>query len=158
MPKVETGHGDEDGDEAADLFEGELEEALCVFKQGNNNKDSDILVENEAQLMFFIDLENETIVAKDATADEGGDLEEEIQGSKHPMFLNQYPLCKNHSMFLLFAEEGLPQVLSDELILMVLQLFKLSSNPSMRIGYNSMGADCSMNNLHFHILSAGELF
>jgi hypothetical protein len=49
-------------------------------------------------------------------------------------------------------------VLSDELLILLLQLFKLSSNPHLRIGYNSMGADCIANNLHFHILYADKLF
>jgi len=40
----------------------------------------------------------------------------------------------------------------------LLQLFKLSTNPSLRIGYNSMGADCIANNLHFHVLYADKLF
>lgn len=63
-----------------------------------------------------------------------------------------------HSLFLLFAEEGLPQVLSDELLLLLLQLFKLSGNPHLRIGYNSMGADCIANNLHFHLVYSDKLF
>jgi hypothetical protein len=49
-------------------------------------------------------------------------------------------------------------VLSDELLLLLLQLFKLTANPTLRIGYNSMGADCIANNLHFHVLSADQLF
>jgi len=57
----------------------------------------------------------------------------------------------------LFAEEGLPQVLSDELLLLVLQLFKMSSDPTLRIGYNSMGADCIANNLHLHVLYTNKL-
>ena len=74
------------------------------------------------------------------------------------MLFNQYPLCKNHSLFLLFAEEGLPQVLSDELLVLMLQLFKISNDPKLRIGYNSMGADCIINNLHFHLLTTDQLF
>lgn len=86
----------------------------------------------------------------------GEDLDDEEMASqsKHPVLLNQYPLCQGHSLFLLFAQEGLPQVLSDELLLLLLQLFKLSSNPTLRIGYNSMGADCIANNLHFHVIQA----
>lgn len=34
----------------------------------------------------------------------------------HPVLFNQYPLCEDHSLILLFAREGLPQVLSDELL------------------------------------------
>lgn len=49
-------------------------------------------------------------------------------------------------------------MLSDELLLLLLQIFKLSTNPNLRIGYNSMGADCMANNLHFHLLYADRLF
>ena len=46
MPKIESGKADSgfDGD-SKDLFEDELEDALCVFKSGGAN--SDILKENE---------------------------------------------------------------------------------------------------------------
>lgn len=49
-------------------------------------------------------------------------------------------------------------MLSDELLVLVLQLFKISSDPRLRIGYNSMGADCIINNLHFHVLTTDSLF
>ena len=48
-------------------------------------------------------------------------------------------------------------MLSDELVLLLLQLFKVSNKPSLRIGYNSMGADCIINNLHFHVLDCENL-
>lgn len=48
-------------------------------------------------------------------------------------------------------------MLSDELLILLLQLFKLSGNPHLRIGYNSMGADCIANNLHFHVLFTDKL-
>ena len=48
-------------------------------------------------------------------------------------------------------------MLSDELLVLVLEMFKLSGNPGMRIGYNSMGADCIANNLHFHIMYTENL-
>lgn len=49
-------------------------------------------------------------------------------------------------------------MLSDELMVLVLQLFKMSNDPRLRIGYNSMGADCIINNLHFHVLTTHALF
>jgi len=49
-------------------------------------------------------------------------------------------------------------VLSDELLLLMLQVYKVSDTPSLRIGYNSMGADCIANNLHFHLMYADEMF
>ena len=49
-------------------------------------------------------------------------------------------------------------MLSDELLLLLLQVYKLTENPTLRIGYNSMGADCIANNLHFHLLFADQIF
>lgn len=160
VPKVEFGAGMQ-ADDGKDPFEESLEDALCVFKSGAAKGETDILQENEAQLLFYIDLDNEAIVDKsggDQKMQDAEDEDEPAQESKHPVLLNQYPLCPGHSLFLLFAQEGLPQVLSDELLLLLLQVFKLSQNPTLRIGYNSMGADCIANNLHVHILAGDQLF
>ena len=46
-----------------ELFEEHLEDALCVFKSGGVN--SDILKQNEQQIMFYMDLENEEIMQKE---------------------------------------------------------------------------------------------
>ena len=61
MPKVEFAAGD--GEEGKDPFEDSLEDALQVFKSGGG-KDADILKDNEGQILFYIDLENESIVDK----------------------------------------------------------------------------------------------
>ena len=68
MPKVEFGGGQKGGDDD-DPFENSLEDALCVFKSGGagTGKDTDILKENEGQLLFYVDLENETLVEKTDT-------------------------------------------------------------------------------------------
>lgn len=108
--------------------------------------------------MFYVDLENEVIVNKTPITGEENkqDQNEDVSDSKHPVLFNQYPISANHSLLLLFADAGLPQVLSDELLVLVLQLFKLSDESGMRLGYNSMGADCIANNLHFHLLYADQ--
>ena len=36
-------------------------------------------------------------------------------------------------------------------------MFKVSDKPSLRLGYNSMGADCVANNLHFHLVYADAI-
>lgn len=138
----------------SDPFENELEEALCVFKSGDGN--TDILEKNENLIMFYVDLENESIISKAKGGEENKheDQDEELNQSKHPVLFNQYPCSANHSLLLLFADAGLPQVLSDEIIVLVLQVFKLSDEAGLRLGYNSMGADCIANNLHFHLVYA----
>jgi hypothetical protein len=71
MPKVEFGGGGLD--DSKDPFEDSLEDALCVFKSGAGaGKDTDILKENEAQLLFYVDLDNESVIDKSAVnPDEG---------------------------------------------------------------------------------------
>ena len=51
------------GDSDKDLFEGQLEDALCVFKSAGAN--SDILKENDKQILFYVDLDNEAVLDKD---------------------------------------------------------------------------------------------
>ena len=86
-----------------------LEDALCVFKSGNNN--TDVLERNKKNVMFYVDLENELIVEKNASSnemeDDGFNPEQALE-HKHPMLLNQYPLCDNHSLFLLFPDDAFP--------------------------------------------------
>jgi len=108
--------------------------------------------------MFYVDLENEIILSKTSEESKDRESEEQVSESKHPVLFNQYPVCQTHSLFLLFADAGLPQVLSDELLVLMLQIFKVSDQPSLRIGYNSMGADCIANNLHFHLTYAEQMF
>lgn len=131
MPKVEFGAANENGGatgfaDTSDPFEDDLEEALCVFKQGDTN--SDILEKNAKLVMFYLDLENEQIVAQKEEGKEPqlDGSEQEAGETSHPVLFNQYPLSQYHSLFLLFAEAGLPQVLSDELLLLMLQVFKVS--------------------------------
>lgn len=85
MPKVESEKADFDND-SKDLFEGELEDALCVFKSGGAN--SDILKENEGQILFYVDLDNEEIIDRDKRKKADVDEDDEIKGEVHPMLFN----------------------------------------------------------------------
>lgn len=155
MPQIESSGGGAENGGRDDLFEDALEDALCVFVSGDSNQD--IIEKNKKLIMFYIDLENEQIYDENGEESKEGDMEMASEG-KHPVLLNTYPLCPHHSLFLMFADAGLPQVLSDELLLLMLQIFKVSDNESLRIGYNSMGADCIANNLHFHLMYAESMF
>lgn len=91
MPKIESSKGEaESGNDSKDLFEDELEDALCVFKSAGAN--SDILKENDAQILFYVDLDNESILDKEKVnkAKEGATVDEddEIKGEVHPMLFN----------------------------------------------------------------------
>ncbi len=102
--------GEEDGDDSLDL-----DDDLNVFKKDGESQD--LVRVNEDKILFYVDLENENVVpAEQRNADAPADMEEELQGSLHPILINQYPLGTNHSIILLFADECLPQILSDEIL------------------------------------------
>ena len=94
-----------------------------MFKK--DTQGADLIKVNEDKILFFVDLENETVVAQ-RDPDAQVDMEEELDSSLHPVLINQYPLGLNHSILLLFAAEGLPQVLSDELMTLLFQIFRIS--------------------------------
>ena len=66
MPKIESRASDpgpsQGFNDYSDPFEDALEDALCVFKSGDTN--SDIMERNEKLILFFVDLENESIINK----------------------------------------------------------------------------------------------
>jgi hypothetical protein len=134
----------------------DLDDDLNVFKK--DTAGSDLIKVNEDKILFYVDLENEEVIAQRQEKEGERDMEEELDASTHPVLINQYPLGKNHAILLLFAEEGLPQILSDEILGLLFQIFRLSSSQDLRIGYNSMGGECWINNLHFHILNGTEVF
>lgn len=136
----------------------DLDDDLNVFK--NDGTDIGLIEANKEKILFYVDLENETVISIDKTNAEKEDanLEDEVKSAVHPVLINQFPLGKEHAILLLFAEEGLPQILSDEILELLFQIFRLSPNRNLRIGYNSMGAECWINNLHFHLLSSHLVF
>jgi hypothetical protein len=131
---------DEEGEDGNDSLD--LDDDLNVFK--NEGTDSDLIKANKDKILFYVDLENEEVVPVDkrsADKEDDTNLEQEVDSAIHPVLINQFPLGKEHAVLLLFAEEGLPQILSDEILDLLFQIFRLSPNKNLRIGYNSMGAE-----------------
>jgi len=55
-------------------------------------------------------------------------------------------------------EQRYPQLLSNEFILQAVQIFDMANNnSSLRLGYDSLGAGCIINHLHFELLFLDEL-
>ena len=59
-------------------------------------------------------------------------MDDELNASSHPVLIHPFPICREHVLMALFANEGLPQLMSDELFSMLLQLFRLTKNPAIR--------------------------
>ena len=59
-------------------------------------------------------------------------MDKELSSSGHPVLIHPFPICREHVLMALFANEGLPQLMSDELFSMLLQLFRLTKNSALR--------------------------
>lgn len=71
---------------------------------------------------------------------------------------NYFPICKSHTNLTVCYEQRYPQLLSNEFILQAIQIFDIANNnPSLRLGYDSLGAGCIINHLHFELLFLDEL-
>ena len=66
--------------------------------------------------------------------------------------MSYFPLCISHCNITLCYEQDLPQVLSNELIVQFMNIFPIVNNPSLICGYDSLGAGCIINHLHFEFL------
>ena len=85
----EAGDGQEASNIDDDLFDNELEDELSVFKNKQGDE-KDLVEQNENEILFFVDLDNESIVEKqDRQANEwDADHEEEIKTNTHPILIN----------------------------------------------------------------------
>jgi len=50
----------------------------------------------------------------------------------HPIIANISPIAKKHSILPIYPEENLPQVIGQDILSLVLSIFKLSSSPHLR--------------------------
>jgi hypothetical protein len=79
-------------------------------------------------------------------------LSEEITGKNDLITLNYFPISKSHCYLTICYDLNFPQLLSSEFIIQALQIFSIANNPTLRLGYNSLGAGCIINHLHFEFL------
>ena len=97
-----------------------------------------------------IDLDNCEIKNREENKEE--DAENEIESKTDLVTLSYFPLCRSHCNITLCYEQDLPQVLSNELIVQFMNIFPIVNNPSLICGYDSLGAGCIINHLHFEFL------
>ncbi|XP_078055934.1 GDP-D-glucose phosphorylase 1 [Mustelus asterias] len=72
------------------------------------------------------------------------------------LVINVSPLEWGHVLLLPEPARGLPQLLTRESLLRALELLFLSSEPALRLGFNSLGAAASVNHLHLHAYYLGH--
>jgi len=108
-------------------------------------------IEDLEKVVCWVDFDNEE-VTKEKPEEDKEQVDKEVEDSFHPVFVNPYPLVQGHSLLALFPEECLPQAISTELLTLAMNIFRITENPTLRLGYDSIGANCDINHLHLHLL------
>lgn len=127
-----------------------------MFRSADEDEDNILQLESQ-RIVGWVDLDNEEFV-KEKTSEESKEVcNEEVSDSLHPLYACPTPVAPCHCWFPLFVEEGLPQVLSPELLTLALTVFRISNNPSLRLGFDSLGAGAELNHLHLHFFFANAV-
>ena len=120
----------------------------------SNFDDSQETLKEESNVICWLDFDNEEL-SKEKPSEESKEIcDEEVTDSYHPLYINPVPWVAGQSFLALFPEECLPQAASTELLTLAMNIFRLSKNPYLRLGYDSLGANSDINHLHFHVIFA----
>lgn len=80
-----------EGEEMQGNIDDDLDDACCVFK--SSGVDEDLVEQNQAQVLFYVDLDNEEIISKEDHKTIMGSPDQNEGDKMHPVLFNQYPLC-----------------------------------------------------------------
>ncbi|XP_013195494.1 GDP-D-glucose phosphorylase 1 [Amyelois transitella] len=69
----------------------------------------------------------------------------------HTIFVNVSPISQYHSLLCPSMEKCLPQVITEDSLLLILKIYFLAGDRDLRIGFNSLCAMASVNHLHYHL-------
>jgi hypothetical protein len=118
----------------------------------SNFDDSQSKLGDESNVICWVDFDNEEI-SKEKPSEESKEIcDEEVGDSYHPLYVNPTPWVEGQCLLALFPDECLPQAVSTELLTLAMNIFRLSKNPHLRLGYDSLGANSDINHLHFNVL------
>jgi hypothetical protein len=124
-----------------------------------NEEEANFSLPGGPALVCWIDLLNETVIedSMDLVEEFKEGCNEDLTEAPHPLVLPESPIAQGHFLFLLYKDEGLPQAVSPEFLTLVLNIFRVLENDSMRLGYDSLGAGACYNHLHFHVLLLDQM-
>lgn len=80
-----------------------------------------------------------------------------IAGSNDLIAINYFPISISHTSLAINYDKNFSQILSNELINHGLEIFNFTKNSSLRIGFDSLGAGCFINHLHFELIWLDDL-
>jgi len=152
--------------------ESSFDEEIMALTEAKPTHDFDFLGANSKKIMCYVDIPNETVIEKEIEEDKKGgaehELEQNVSEGIHPLLLPPAPISKGHAIFPMNFDQSLTQELSDDILTILLQAYATTQNPTLkyffiikirnRIGYNSVAAGATVNQLHFHFLFADTLY
>lgn len=80
-----------------------------------------------------------------------------ITNSNDKVTINFFGISPTHVLVNTLSDQNFPQILSSDILECALQTFEMTSNKSLRLGYNSVGAGCFINQIHFELLFLDDL-
>ncbi|CAH1263414.1 GDPGP1 [Branchiostoma lanceolatum] len=108
------------------------------------------------EIVFEVCPQRDSPHQKNGTGVQNGTTSEEAPASKrvkksaHMVIINVSPLAYGHILLVPSLQDCLPQVLTEEALLMAIEMTLLSKHQGFRMGFNSLCAYASVNHLHFH--------
>ncbi|CAM1302829.1 Uncharacterised protein g3383 [Pycnogonum litorale] len=70
---------------------------------------------------------------------------------EHQIVINNSPIEYGSCLLVPHINRKLPQVLNESGLRLAIRIMLMSDSSSFRIAYNSLGGNCSVNHLHFHM-------
>ena len=144
--------------------ESSFDEEIMALTEAKPAHDFDFIGTNHEKIVCYVDIPNEVVIEKPESGEEKKEGEEEpelelnVSEGVHPLLLPPAPLSRGHVIFPLNCDQALTQELSDDILTILLQVFATTNNPTLKIGYNGMGAGSTVNQLHFHLLFADTFY
>ncbi len=92
------------------------------------------------EILFYVNLDEEIVITKEANDKweeehlfDEEQLEHEISETEnHPVIINVSPIVPNHCIIPLFPQEELPQTIGQDIIMLLLQVFKISNSKELK--------------------------
>lgn len=110
-----------------------------IFKEFDENKFNFNDV-TPHEILFYVNLDEETVIPREVNDKweeehlfDEEQLEHEISETEnHPVIVNVSPICPYHCVLPLFPQEELPQTIGQDIIMLLLQVFKISNSSDLR--------------------------
>ncbi|KFM76272.1 hypothetical protein X975_20518, partial [Stegodyphus mimosarum] len=110
---------------------------------------SDVIMPFDAEIFNFTKVKKKEILFQLNPLDRKND--QTLNNEKSVLIINVSPLEYCHSLLVPGIENCYPQVLTLNGLRLAIEMMMISYNPSLKIGFNSLGAYASVNHLHFHV-------